>query len=107
MGSPFQCCNAILQGNWVPELGRRSWLPLYASSSDGQSVALVQWDVRENLPGFRIVFVDEVRREVRQSERILGCCTSLKWYEESVYWESFHDSGELSNGSIPVPSFGN
>jgi hypothetical protein len=72
MGSPYRICSLHLRGEWTPDLGERGWQPLYCSSLDGTYLALVEWDIADNMPGFRVVLVDEKRKSVESSPRILG-----------------------------------
>jgi hypothetical protein len=82
MGSPFQVCHLHLEGSWIPDVvSGDGWQNVSASSPDGRFIGLVQWDVTGNEPGFRIVTVDCVAREVIYSGRKRGCCQALTWRE--------------------------
>lgn len=80
MGSPFRCADLELEGDWVPDLPRDGWQDIYAHSENGKILALVRWDIdKSNEPGFRLVMVDAQRKAVEETERIQGCCESVKW----------------------------
>src|SRR6266702_8812789 len=99
MGSPFQICRLRLTGDWTPILEECGWLPLYCRSSDGRYWGLVEWDTAGNMPGFRVVLIDENRKSVDSSRRILGCCESLTWGDEVIHWQAFPES----QGMLAVP----
>src|SRR5258706_5793689 len=99
MGSPYQICSLHLSGEWTPDLGEGGWQPLNCASPDGRYLALVKWDTAENMPGFRVVLIDEERKSVDSSQRILGCCESLTWGDDVIYWKAFPQS----QGMIAVP----
>jgi hypothetical protein len=99
MGSPYQICRLHLTGEWAPELEQRGWLPVHACSPDGRYLALAEWDTAENKPGFRLVLIDEERKTVEVSQRVLGCCESLAWGEDAILWKAFPPS----QGTMAVP----
>ena len=99
MGSPYQMCRLHLSGEWTPDLEEYGWQPLYSRSPDGRYLALVEWNTAENLPGFRIVLIDEKRKSVEWSQRILGCCESLAWGDNVIYCKAFPQS----HGMVAVP----
>ena len=79
MGSRFRTCRLVLKGAWIPELGDRDWQDVTARSPDGRFVGLVCWDTAGNDPGFRVVAIDCVARQVTTSARLPGCCEALEW----------------------------
>jgi len=99
MGSPYQICSLHLTGKWTPDLGERGWQPLYCGSPDGRYLALAEWDTAENVPGFRVVLIDEKEKSVASSQRILGCCESLTWGDDAIHWKAYPQS----QGLIAVP----
>ena len=99
MGSPYQICSVRLKGGWIPELEERAWQPLHSRSLDGQYLCLVEWDILENTPGFRVVLIDEQRKTVETSHRIPGCCEALTWGDQVIVWKAFPQS----QGVIAVP----
>jgi len=80
MGSPYQLCSVQIEGPWVPDLTAEPvWSNVYGRSPDSTVVALVQWDIVRNDPGFRVVTLDSVKRTVQTSGRLVGICESLMW----------------------------
>jgi hypothetical protein len=81
MGSPYCACRVHLSGAWVPDLPNAGdgFQNLRAWSPDGRHLGLVQWEIRKNDPGFRIVIIAVRQRRVLISPRVAGCCESLKW----------------------------
>jgi hypothetical protein len=64
MGSPYSSCEAVLSGEWIPRLGKQCWQPVHAYSPDRNILVLIEWQIVNNTPGFRLVMVDEKRRTV-------------------------------------------
>lgn len=98
MGSPYSCCDIVLSGEWIPSLGKRSWQPVHAYNPDGNILVLVEWQIVNNNPGFRLVVIDEQRRTIQEHARISGCCESLTWTVDGVAWKAFPSS----KGIIPL-----
>lgn len=90
MGSPFHFAELELAGNWIPELPGYDWQDLFAESPNGRYLALVAWMIENNDPGFRFVVIDKKEKVVRESERIAGCCESLKWHVGLSYQTADH-----------------
>ena len=82
MGSPYQRCTLRLDGEWVPELERTDWVRVSAMSPDRRFVGLARWDTPANTPGFRVITIDCVGREVATSDRFEGCCQALSWTDK-------------------------
>jgi hypothetical protein len=99
MGSPFSVCKLHLTGAWVPNI-EGAWLGLYAHSVDGRRLALAKWDFVKNQPGFRIVFVDEELKSVEESDRISGCCESIAWGQDVIFWKAFLSQTDRRNGEV-------
>jgi hypothetical protein len=85
MGSPFVTCGVRLHLDWAPDLPTTGYQDLSAQSPDGRYLALVQWHVRANEPGFVVHTVDTVRHTVSASEPQEGCCERL-WWDDGVHW---------------------
>lgn len=98
MGSPYSLCEVALSGDWIPSLGKRPWQPVHARSTDGNILVLVEWQIVNNNPGFRLVVVNEKRQTVQAHSRISGCCESLTWTADGVMWKAF----PMSSGVVPV-----
>jgi len=94
MGSPYQICSLQLEGEWTPDLEERGWQPLYSRSPDGRYLGLVEWDTADNTPGFRVILIDENQKTVEASQRIPGCCESLMWGDNVIFWKTFPDLRE-------------
>ena len=92
MGSPFKICELALEGDWVPELGNRSWQNKYLQSTDGQILVLTAWDVVANEPGFKLIILNVREHTVQETARIAGCCKSLHWSADRVAWKAFPES---------------
>jgi hypothetical protein len=92
MGSPYQLCELVLEGDWLPELGDRAWQNKYLLSTDGQILVLSAWDVVLNRPGFKLIILNGHEHTVQETARIAGCCTSLHWSENRVAWKAFPES---------------
>ncbi len=93
MGSSFMC-ELILTGDWKPDLPDRPWHDRKAASPDGSLLALVSWDLRESDVGFRIVVLDQSKRQVIESPRIQGCCLAIRWENGGFHWWSSVDPSE-------------
>ena len=93
MGSPFSVCTVCLTGDWVPELPSqgRMFQDLSSWSDDGRHLALVQWQIESNQPGFRLVLISIPEKRVVVSNRLHGCCSSLHWKERRVLYHSYPD----------------
>jgi len=89
MGSPYNVCDIELNGTWVPRLPTRTWQDKCAQSPDGRYLALVYWDVSNNVPGFHTVVLDTVAHTVSENERIKGCCDDLWWDANGLRWKVF------------------
>jgi len=98
-GSPHQIGCLRLSGEWTPELEEDGWQPIYARSPDKRYLILVRWDTPGNTPGFRLILIDEKQKSVESSQRILGCCESLKWGDDGILWKAF---AQLE-GRVAVP----
>ena len=91
MGSPFRMCELHLTGTWTPDLERYGWLPIQARSNDGRFLALAKWDTAGNLPGFRLLVIDEAQQTFEEGQRIQGCCESVIFDGDVILWKALPD----------------
>ena len=91
MGSPFNCCELSLSGNWVPELPKEGWQDKFAHDPSGRYLALILWDNSENSnPGFCVVVIDSKEKKVEKKQRIEGCCKLIEWNKLCFSVNAFH-----------------
>ncbi|WP_145308700.1 hypothetical protein [Gimesia fumaroli] len=86
-GSLWNRCDLQMSGEWIPALSLGNWQDLKAVSPDQRYVALVQWNTKENQPGFHVVRIDTHARTYHKTKRIAGLCRELKWQQDRFVWE--------------------
>ena len=93
MGSPYKVCHLRFSGEWVPDLPETDWQDIVVWNENRSKVALVRWEVPQNIPGFRIIVVDPTNKSVKTSERFQGCCQSIAWTGPNrIAWMPFRTS---------------
>lgn len=86
MGSPWKICSIRMKGAWIPALPTENWQDLKAISPDQRYLGLVQWNTRNNEPGFHIIRIDVHKRTFHKTKRITGICRSLEWEQDRFIW---------------------
>ena len=91
MGSPYNACRVLLTGPWVPDLpdAGQGFQDVKAWSPSGEFLGLVQWDIPQNDPGFRVLVVGVRNQTLTRSRRVAGCCESLKWSADGFEYRAF------------------
>jgi len=77
MGSPFNKANVTLVGSYVPSLAGKEFQDVGLVCKNGIKCAIVQWDLVENEPRFKIWILDQETEKASISEPIVGACISL------------------------------
>lgn len=93
MGSPYNVCDLELMGKWIPDLPAYEWQDLFANSQNNRYLALVAWAIKKNNPGFKLIIIDLKNKNIKETERITGCCKSIYW---TVSGFSYDISGYIS-----------
>lgn len=83
MGSPFNLAKIYLGGNYNPDLSGFDFQDIHCLNPSGTVAYLVQWEIKANEPGFRIIRICEIERSVQRSDRYIGCCESLRFVDEA------------------------
>jgi hypothetical protein len=87
MGSPYNVCEIEFQGEWIPPLQDYDWQDLKVQSPDKRYLALVQWNTKNNQPGFHIVRIDTKDKRYHKTKRIMGLCKNLYWDKDKFAWK--------------------
>ena len=77
MGSPYHVAKPIITGDFVPDLSGYSFQDVSTVSSDGKDLYLVFWDLHDNSPAFRVLWLSEEERRTRTSEWVPAACREL------------------------------
>jgi hypothetical protein len=77
MGSPYNLADAVVEGDYVPDLSRYEFQDVAATSPEGNDLYLVFWDLHGNAPAFRVLWLSEDKRSARVSERVPAACNEL------------------------------
>ena len=88
MGSPYNMCHIQFSGTDL-KLPEGNWQDLYAWSKDNQFLALVQWDFKDNEPGFHFLIIDTKSDTLIKSQRIFGMVNKLKISDGSIHYNKF------------------
>lgn len=78
MGSPFNGARVLLSGPFVPDLSGHTFQDKAAVSEDGLECLLVQWEMKDGEPGFRVWKIDGTNQKVVKSKRFEGCCEDIQ-----------------------------
>jgi len=54
------------------------WQNIQSWTNDYKYFALVQWDLKNNEPGFRVILFDSKKGQLKKTGRISGCCNKIK-----------------------------
>ena len=101
MGSPFDSCEVVLSGSWIPHLPEnQGWLKLSARTGDGRWLGLARWSAEGNTPGFRLIAIDQASQTAFESERLAGCCTVLSLERHLFEFETW----EGAKAALSLPS---
>lgn len=87
MGSPYNMCEITFSGEWIPVLPKDNWQDIKAASANGRYIALVQWNTKQNQPGFHIVRIDTQLKNYHKTKRIFGLCQKVYWEDGKFKWE--------------------
>lgn len=78
-GSPYNVARVSIIGDAnFKIIPNNHWQDIQAWSDNSQYLALVNWDFIESNPGFRVHLFDTQSGELIKTDRIKGCCHSLK-----------------------------
>ncbi len=95
MGSPYNTADFKLKGPFVPDLTDYTFQDIFAISSKGNTIFLVQWDIVNNEPGFRVWKISSNPDSVCQSSHIRGCCSKVELLNDyTVTVTAYADSKE-------------
>jgi hypothetical protein len=95
MGSPFNLATPVITGDYIPDLSEYDFQDVAAISPDGNHLFVVFWDLHDNSPAFRVLWLNERKRLTRISDRIPSACreliiTSVKGAIRARVW-NLHD----------------
>ncbi len=77
MGSPYNLADAVVEGDYVPDLSGYEFQDVAATSPGGNDLYLAFWDLRGNAPAFRVLWLSEDKRSARVSEWVPAACNAL------------------------------
>lgn len=98
MGSPYRTCDVIISGGpprTLPNEGQ-GYQDIKAWSPDRHHLALVQWSIRNDKPGFHVLVLSTIDDRLEISPRIEGCCHKLVWRDgQFEYTAISHKVGRI------------
>lgn len=78
-GSPYSLAELNVVGKPDFKIKRKNdWQNIQYWTKDYKYFALVKWDLKKNEPGFRVILFDSKNGQIKQSDRISGCCNKIK-----------------------------
>lgn len=88
MGSPYMIAELVIHGLNI-DLPKNDWQNKYSISSSNKWLALVQFDLTDNEPGFIFYIVDLENEIVTMSKRIEGLLNDLKIDDDKISFNRF------------------
>ena len=78
-GSPYNLAELNVIGKSDFKIKRNNdWQNIQTWTKDYKYFALVQWDLKNNEPGFRVILFDSKKGQLKKTDRISGCCNKIK-----------------------------
>lgn len=77
MGSPFNIAEVELTGNYIPDFSQFTFQDIGLIDPSEDLAYLVQWDIQNNQPGFRVWRISSTKRNIYKTDRFDGCCKKL------------------------------
>lgn len=78
-GSPYNVAELKIIGKPGFKIKRNNdWQNIQAWTDDNKYLALIKWDITLNEPGFRIALFDSMKGLLKKTDRIPGCCNTIK-----------------------------
>lgn len=90
MGSPYNTCDIELVGTDKIQLPKANWQDKFAWSSDSKILVLVKWNIDNNNPVFKLIFIDTETGAIQESIKILGAVNSLRVTGKTVRYNKFY-----------------
>lgn len=105
MGSPYNGANVILDGEFIPDMSELTFQDKGIVSNDGFTCYLIQWDMIDNNPGYKIWKIDAKDRKISKSKHIDGCCDDINLNDSGVTvktwkWDSSKKCENVSETEI-------
>ena len=103
MGSPYYMCRIEIEGNSKLKVDDAAWQNICACTDDKKYLALIEFNLTNNEPGFHIVIFNTLTGAFRRSDRIMGLVNSISFckdtsmvrYNKFLYTGEKTDAGEL------------
>lgn len=99
MGSPYNIAEPELVGQFVPDLSQFDFQDKSSISISGDRVAISQWAIEENDPGFIIWCISGKKRTVWKSPRFRGICEALSFVSEDLVEISIFNADQRTSDS--------
>ena len=89
MGSPYHSCEIQLIGFDKVQIPKYGGQDKYAWSDDSKNLVLIQYDLKDNEPGFHFFIIDTETGMMRESERIFGLVNAIAIEENKIKYSKF------------------
>ena len=78
MGSPHNICEINIKPDKYIELPNYDWQDIGGISKDKKFVCFVAWDIQDNNPGFRLIYINIKSKIIKESVRKDGICENIQ-----------------------------
>lgn len=91
MGSPFNIAEVVLFGGFVPDLSGYTFQDIGLVDQADSVVYLVQWEIENNEPGFKIWQISSNEKSICKTNRFEGCCKEMGLVDNKLSLKVFRN----------------